>query len=208
MCTDETQRRERTRILEMVESGTVTPEEGDRLLESLEQRTGPRLRCPYCAEEIPAQTAICPECNSTLGGRQTLDPVQPTGQGFYSLTGLGKFLVCYMFLICGLVWVFSIGRFSPCAAPSMMLALLGIAGAVLVCKGSRTGWVLGTIWAAVQIVPVIVNGLVLNQQILHVGINWVTNGSGVGFNAVGLVLTVLFIKAMPSGPVHDVQGRN
>ncbi len=198
MSVDNAQRAEMTRILEMVQSGRVTPEEGERLLASLEQRAGPRRRCPYCAEDISAQAVICPECNSALETGQTRHSAQRTGHGFHSLTGLGKFLVCYTFMVCGLVWVFGIAHFPPRGISSMLLALLGIVAAVLICRGSRAGWVLGIIWAAAQIVPIIVNNTVLNRQILLVGNTWTTNGDGAGFNVVGLVLMILFIRAMPS----------
>ncbi len=192
----------------MVQSGKVTPEEGERLLMSLEQRTGEQRQCPYCAETIPARALVCPECESALTAPRDPGFVPQAGRGFHGLTGLGKFLVCYTFLMCGLVCLYGIGRFSPQGIPPILLALLGITGAILICKGSRTGWALGTIWAAAQIVVVVVNFHVLNRQILLWGTKKVTNGDGLGFNLVGLILIILFVKAMPKGPDSDPQKRS
>ena len=43
---------EQQRILELVQSGKVTPEEGERLLASLEQRSRGRRQCPFCAVSV------------------------------------------------------------------------------------------------------------------------------------------------------------
>jgi len=189
---------ERQRILDMVQSGTVSPEEGERLLTSLEQRNRVSQRCPFCAEEIPAQAEVCPECRTPLSGYSAGVSRQPGGNGFHALTGLGKFLVCYTILMCAIIWLMNPLQFVGGFFIVKLLALLGLVGAVLICKGVRAGWVLCIIWSLLQMIPFIVNGIVLNRQILHVGINWTTNGSGFGFNAVGLVLLILFIKAKPA----------
>ena len=200
-------REERQRILEMVREGAVSPEQGERLLVSLEQRSAGSQRCPYCAEEIPAQVGECPECRSPLVTGPAGSAARPAGSGFHGLGSLGKFLVCYTFMVCGLIWLLNPLGFAAGAVFAKMLAVLGVVGAVLICKGVRAGWVLSTIWAAVQIVPVVVNGILLNRQLLHVGINWTTNGSGLGFNAVGLVLLIMFIKAMPAADAAITGGR-
>lgn len=193
MNTDRTQRDEQQRILDMVQSGTVTPEEGARLLDSLEQRSRGRQQCPFCAESIPGEVASCPECGSALGAQIMPVETQQSGNGFHALGGTGKFLVCYTFLICGVVLLRGLFHFSL----SMVLAGLGIIGAVLICKGSRAGWRLATLWAGLQIIPVVLNGITLNQQLLHLGMVSTPNGSGFGFNLVGLILLILFIKSTP-----------
>ncbi len=207
MDTHDTQRSERTRILEMVESGKVTPEEGERLLISLEQRSRTSQHCPYCAEEIPAQIAVCPECGSALGAHHPRQTAPRAQNGFYSLTGLGKFLVCYTFLVCGIVALSLLGRLSPTAVGPMLLAGLGIVAAVLICKGSQTGWVLGALWGGIQMLPVVVDGTVLNRQFFHVGILQTSNGSGIGFNLVGLVLLIMFVTAARRAGTQRQQGR-
>jgi len=189
---------EQQRILELVESGKVTPEEGERLLASLEQRSRGRQQCPFCAESIPAETATCPECDSALGANHASPAMVQNGSGFHALGGLGKFLVCYTFLVCGLQFIPSWN------IAAVLLATLGIFSAVLICKGSPTGWMLGKLWAGIQIIPVVLNGIFLNQQGLDLKILFTTNGSGIGFNLVGVILLILFIKATPSKPkLHE-----
>ena len=183
---------EQQRILELVESGKVTPEEGERLLASLEQRSRGRRVCPFCAETIPAETTPCPECGSALGASPLAIPQNENG--FHALGGLGKFLVCYMFLVCGLQFIPSWN------ITAVLLATLGIFSAALICKGSPTGWMLGKLWAGIQIIPVVLNGIFLNQQGLDLKILSTTNGSGIGFNLVGVILLILFVKATPSKP--------
>jgi len=184
---------EQERILGLVESGKVTPVEGERLLSSLERHGLDSGKCPFCAETIPAVIDVCPECGSALNAYTSSQAMWRSGAGFGALGGLGKFLVCYMFMICGLTillppWCFSL-------RVELMLAVLGIVAAVLICKGCRSGWVLGILWAGAQIVMVVVNGVMINRQLLHLGITWTANGNGMGFNLVGLVLFVLLIKA-------------
>ena len=189
---------EQQRILGLVESGKVTPEEGERLLASLEQRTRSRQICPFCAETIPAETALCPECGSALGATQASPTGTQGGNGFHALGGLGKFLVIYTFLVCGLQFIPSWN------IAAVLLAMLGIFAAVLICKGSPAGWTLAKLWAGIQIIPVVLNGIFLNQQGLDLKILFTTNGSGIGFNLIGLILLILFIKATPPKPkLHE-----
>ena len=192
---------EQQRILGLVESGKVTPEEGERLLASLEQRSRGRQQCPFCAESIPAEIAACPECGSALGANHASPAMVQNGSGFHALGGLAKFLVCYLFLICGIQFI------PPWNITAVLLAALGIVAGVMICKGSRTGWGLGTLWAGVQILPIVAAGAILNRQILHLGILSTTNGSGIGFNLVGLVLLILFIKATPRDPKPKLHER-
>jgi hypothetical protein len=199
---EETQKNEQNRILEMVASGKVTPTEGERLLALLDQRSGRRRVCPFCAETIPAETSICPECGSVLT-TATAAPVKAQN-GFHALPGLGRFLVIYTFFVCGAVLLINLFSFGFLHSLStVLLAGLGLTGAILICKESRMGWILCTLWAGIQIVPIILNGTLLNQQLLHLGVFSTSNGSGIGFNLVGLILLILFIKSTPKAiPLH------
>ncbi len=173
---------EQQRILELVESGKVTPEEGERLLASLEQRSRGRQQCPFCAESIPAEIDPCPECGSALGASHVLSPAPQNESGFHALGGLAKFLVCYLFLICGIQFI------PPWNITAVLLAALGIVAAVLICKGSRSGWILGILWAGVQIIPIVVGSTI--------------------FNLVGVILLILFIKAAPRDPKPKLHERS
>jgi hypothetical protein len=61
-------------------------------------------------------------------------------------------------------------------------------------KGNPAAWRLGILWAALQIVTVVVHGEVINQQIFHLGMNFQTIVQGLGLNLVGIILLILFIK--------------
>jgi phage shock protein PspC (stress-responsive transcriptional regulator) len=56
---------ERERILGMVESGTISADEADRLLDTLDRET-PTMACPFCSEEIRAGAVKCKHCRSFL----------------------------------------------------------------------------------------------------------------------------------------------
>lgn len=58
-------REERNRILGMVEQGRVSPEEADRLFESLERETT-STSCPFCGGEIRAEAVKCKHCRKFL----------------------------------------------------------------------------------------------------------------------------------------------
>ena len=170
---------EQQRILELVESGKVTPEEGERLLASLEQRSRGRQQCPFCAESIPSEIAACPECGSALGVSPLAIPQNENG--FHALGGLAKFLVCYLFLICGIQFI------PPWNIAAVLLAVLGFVAGVMICKGSRTGWILGILWAGAQIIPIVTGSITLCL--------------------VGVILLILFIKATPRDPKPKLHER-
>jgi phage shock protein C len=56
---------ERSRILGMVEQGTISAEEADRLFETLERETV-TMACPFCGGEIRAEAAKCKHCRQFL----------------------------------------------------------------------------------------------------------------------------------------------
>ena len=58
-------RDERSRILGMVDQETISPEEADRLFETLERETT-TMACPFCGEEIRAEARKCKHCRQYL----------------------------------------------------------------------------------------------------------------------------------------------
>jgi hypothetical protein len=189
---------EMDRILRLVEDGKVSPAEGERLIASLESRRQ-TLRCPYCAESIQVGAAVCPECASPLA-RPTFEPAGSAEQrdGYTRLTALGKVLVIYTFVITGIVLLTGLRlpwSWSLVDVTRSGLAVLGMAGAVLICKGHRGGWVLGMFWAGLQVVELVVGGHVLNRQVLAVDFIFTSNGNGLGVNILAILLLVLFVVA-------------
>lgn len=187
MTESDMDREELRRVLRMVEDGKLSGAEADRLLDRL--HPDPQQTCPWCAEAIPAAAAVCPACASRLdvGASRGVTP---------ALGGLSKGLIVYLFAVTGIVLLsglFGIG--SMAALTQMCLAGLGLTAAVCMCRHLAVGWVLGTLWAAAQIVAVAAGGGWLNRQVLYLGINFVSGGSGLGLNLVGVILLVLFLKA-------------
>ena len=184
------------RILEMIESGTVTPEDGERLIASLETRAQ-TMTCPYCAEQIPAGMRDCPDCATPLDSAPLIPSAAAAGAGgFHALSGGGKFLVVYMFVVCAIVLLTSIGwGFAAHEVAPCLLAALGVVSGVMLCKGRPAGWPLAILWGALQIVLVIVNGASLNRQVFHVGISQTTNGGGLGLNLVGIAIVIVAVMA-------------
>ena len=191
---------ETRRILDMIENGTLSAAEGARLLEST-RHTGSAgsNTCPYCAESIPAGSMQCPECRSDL--RNPSIPAT-TGPGLQSLTGLGKFLAIYAIIVGGIglaaplyhgvnigPWLFTIPNIL-----GSVLSGLGLLAGIFMLKGNPSGWSLGILWSALQIVTVVVHGEIINKQIFHLGMNFHVTGLGLGINLVGIILLILFIK--------------
>jgi len=187
---------ELSRIVEMVEGGKVTPEEGERLIDSMTCRVQ-TMTCPYCAERIPAGAGVCPECATTLDQAPSeLAGTQTRLHAFHALPRTGKFLVIYMFVVCTIVllagsgWGLSLHDIVPA-----VLAGLGIVSAVLLCKGRPLGWSLAILWAALQVPVISVNDVELNNQIFGFDITQTTNGTSIGLDVVGVVLLIIAIVA-------------
>jgi hypothetical protein len=183
------------RVLDMVESGRISAAEGAALLESAQSFSGIEITCPYCAESISAGSRICPECGSNLAA--PVSTPQCAGSGFQSLTGLGKFLVVYTLLVSGQTLLQHFFRFDFASAISVLLSGLGLAAGILILKGRAAGWKLALWWSALQIIPIIIRYLTINEQFFHFGIKNQVNGMGLGLNLIGLILLILFIKAKP-----------
>ncbi len=58
-------REERSRILGMIEGGTVTPEEAERLFATLDRETS-TMACPYCGGEVRIEAIRCKHCKRDL----------------------------------------------------------------------------------------------------------------------------------------------
>lgn len=187
---------EMDRILRLVEEGKVSPAEGERLIASLEARQQ-TMRCPYCAESIPAGLNVCPECATPLAAASFAPPAaRPASRGLSHLSGLGKVLVVYTFIVTAIVILTNLSVImSPAGIFRTGLAVLGVAAAVLICKGRSVGWGLAMLWSGLQIVRITLGGYVLNQQGLAFSFNYSSNGSGFGINFLGILLLVLFIVA-------------
>jgi len=190
------------RILDMVEAGKISPEEAERLIGSLKQESA-RMRCPYCAESIPANSPVCPECATPLASQAAhTSDIRGPESGFFALSGLGKFLVLYLFAVCTIIML-SLFRHGVFAYPSLsfqaLMAGFGIVAGVLICKGNRAGWTMALWWAGLQIIPVTFDCITPNKQLFHVGVHFTANCGGLGLNLVGVLLLILFFKAKP----HD-----
>lgn len=58
-------REERSRILGMLESGTVSPEEADRLFDTLDRETS-TMACPFCGGSVRIEAIRCKHCKRNL----------------------------------------------------------------------------------------------------------------------------------------------
>jgi phage shock protein C len=56
---------ERSRILDMLEGGTITPEEADRLFATLDRETS-TMACPYCGGDVRIEAIRCKHCKRDL----------------------------------------------------------------------------------------------------------------------------------------------
>lgn len=190
------------RILDMIESGKITAAEAARLLETARpaQRAAENKVCPFCAENIPAHNDPCPECGSHLKGSASHGD---TGTGFHALSTFSKSMVIYTLVVSGFVLAtgFVPGNkvLYQMDILNLLLAGLGLTAGILMFKGKAAGWGLAMLWAALQIITIVVHSEVINQQVFHFGINFHTNGQGLGINLVGIILLILLIKAKPAG---------
>lgn len=110
---------------------------------------------------------------------------------------MSKFLIIYMFFVCIIVLLFSFNslfNIGPWVFPDL-LALFGLCAAILMCRGKREGWIMGMIWSAAQIIVIIIGSSAINRQFLHLGVYSTVNGSGLGFNLVGVLLAIFFVTA-------------
>ncbi len=56
---------ERSRILGMLENGTIRPEEADRLFATLDRETS-TMACPYCGNDVRIEAIRCKHCHRDL----------------------------------------------------------------------------------------------------------------------------------------------
>jgi len=56
---------ERSRILSMLENGTISPEEADRLFATLDRETS-TMACPYCGGDVRIEAIRCKHCRRDL----------------------------------------------------------------------------------------------------------------------------------------------
>ncbi len=181
---------ETRRILSMVESGKLSAEEADRLLN--EMNAAATVTCPWCAEEIPADCRICPECHTALSSSP---PVPAAGtHERVPLGTLNGILLCYTFVV-GVIEVIShLGAFtSPAGVVRALLGGLALFAAWLMWKRDLFGWTLGILWSAAQIVLIVLHGAVLNVQFFCFPFITTTNDNGVGLNFLAILLLVLFV---------------
>lgn len=193
---------EMRRILQMVEDGTISPDDADRLIDELHGQD--TICCPWCAETIPSTETICPECGSDPYHGPNMQPLHNITET--SLGTLNGVLICYcavVGLIVGLSCLRNIAHLASICQFS--LAVLALFAAYMMFKRNPVGWTLGMVWSGLQIIEVIINRTAINRQFLHVGANFLTNGTGLGINIIGIVLLVLFIKARPCSDNYNHQ---
>jgi len=89
---------ERSRILGMLENGTISPEEADRLFATLDRETS-TMACPYCGGEVRIEAIRCKHCRREL--------VAGVCGGLAEYTGLDasllRLLVAFVVLASGIV---------------------------------------------------------------------------------------------------------
>lgn len=132
---------DRRRILEMVRDGKLGPEEADRLLTALgasHPDGGGSAVCPYCAEAMPPEVAVCPSCGTRLPGSGSPRTVA-TPAGSSTVSGGAKALALYAVIIGAVVVWESVGgsAFRGIRHPAFLVrGLLGGWGSP---RGSRCG---------------------------------------------------------------------
>jgi hypothetical protein len=185
---------EEERIQAMVESGKISREEGDELIEAL-KASSKTVKCPYCAEEVSPRNRKCPECDSDIifeapnqasSGRQRKSAPRV----------INGILIVYMLVVGALILVF---RWPPNQTllflPMKLMAVMAITSAILMIYDKKLGWYLGIIWSCLQIVLIYMSFGCLNKQFFVLQYYFLFNGNGIGINLVGIILLVLFIIA-------------
>lgn len=193
---------ERRRILGLVADRTITAREGDRLLEELRsEETG--HRCPYCAEVIPAGLPDCPACQSTF---ERPVPAVDGVSTFRVLPAGARGLVLYMIVVCSIVTLGSLPHLGqPAALTRLLLAAMGWAAVVGICRRQPAGWTWATWWATLQILEVYWHQAPLNRQFLGISFNVNTGGAmSLGVNLVGILLLVLIRRIDRGAPTRRV----
>jgi hypothetical protein len=139
---------------------------------------------------------LCPACSAEASPPRC----------FRDLSTLAKVLAVYALIagaICSLSppWFDSLPSFTQSA-----LGGIGVAAGILMIGANRAGWAMGLCWSAAQILLLYVDGRSLNRQFLDLHANFLTNGMGLGINAVGIILTILFWKVRSQFPPHPQGG--
>ena len=187
------QQNEQRRILDMVASGHISAKEGDELLQAVNPESAPVApsKCPWCAEQIPADLSICPHCAEPLvDASQTTHPARCD-----DLTTLDKCLAIIVTLICGIDLLSNLVSFSLSAITGNILAVIGLCAGIFIFLRKPFGWTMGVIWSALQIIEITFFGEALNRQMFHLGINFNTNGIGLGLNLLAIGFLYFFLKA-------------
>jgi len=187
------QQNEQRRILDMVATGHISAKEGDELLQAVNPASAPVApsKCPWCAEQIPADLSICPHCAEPLvDASQTTHPARCD-----DLTTLDKCLAIIVTLICSIDLLSHLVSFSLSAITGNILAVTGLCAGIFMFLRKPFGWTMGVIWSALQIIEIIFAGEALNRQMFHLGINFNTNGTGLGLNLLAIGFLYFFLKA-------------
>ena len=192
MASNEPSNEER-RILDMIAQGQVSAEEGDDLLQAVTRDAGPAalVKCPWCAEQIPADVTICPQCAEPLVEASYFAQTARSDD----LSTLDKCLAIIVLFICGIHLLSNLFHFSLSGMTGNVLAVTGLCSGIFIFRRKPIGWTLGVIWSALQIVELIFAGAALNRQMFHVGINFNNNGTGLGINILAIVFLYFFLKA-------------
>ena len=199
---------EKERIQAMVESGKISSEEGNELIEAL-KASSKTVKCPYCAEEVSPRNRKCPECDSDI----IIAPSNQASSGRQRKSAprvINGILIVYMLVVGALILVF---RWPPNQTllflPMKLMAVMAITSAILMIYDKKLGWYLGIIWSCLQIVLIYFSFGCINKQFFVLQYYFLFNGNGIGINLVGIILLVLFIiDGKESQKNSDDYGKN